>query len=367
MTCHEINTLLPGYLEGVLTPEEKENVEVHLASCPLCCQAVEDLKGADHLVRGLKEVEPPPFFEQRIMARVREEAGQKRGLLKMLFYPLQIKIPIQAMATVLIAVLAFYVFQKSQTETRQRTPFPIPLTQSDKGRITDESQKAPLAPSVVKPATRKPAGNLPDKDLGQFAAAPPIENKGKADKKAELPSPKQEEPLSTIKQETPMIAERKKEAPTPGARALDKAQGRSEKQDLGKALDTVVTEQKLKGRMAEPGVIAEESRAIKSAPAAPRFMAAPAKKQSVVDLTIQVRDTAVAVREIEDRLGQVGGRIIEKLQRQGGAFLKAEIAAQKTAAFLEGLEEVGKVNLDKKALVLPDGKTTVSIKIVTSP
>ncbi|MBI4766888.1 MAG: DUF2275 domain-containing protein [Deltaproteobacteria bacterium] len=365
MTCPEIKTLLPGLLEGILSPEEQECVTSHLASCILCRRVLEDLKETDHLVKVLSEVEPPPFFEQRIMARIREEAGQKRGLLRMLFYPLQIKIPIQAMATILIVVLAFYVFQKSQPEIKLITPLAIPRTESDKGRIRDESLKTPLAPSVAKPTRPAPAVDLADKDHGPLAAAPSSESKGQAIRKAESPPPKEEAPSSSIKQGVPMMAGKEKQIPPPGARALDKAQDRAEKQDSGQAPDTLETGQKLKGRITEPGVSAGESRAEKSAPAASRFVAAPAKKRPAVDLTIQVRDAAVALREIEDRLAQAGGRIIEKLPRADGVFLKAEIPAQKAAAFLEGLKAVGKVNMDKTALDLGEGKTTVSIKIVT--
>ncbi len=50
MTCHEINTLLPAYLEGVLSPEEKKNLEDHLLSCPLCRRDLENLRGAVDLV-----------------------------------------------------------------------------------------------------------------------------------------------------------------------------------------------------------------------------------------------------------------------------------------------------------------------------
>ena len=66
-------------------------------------------------MHGLEEVEPPPFFEQRIMSRVREEAGRKQGILRRLFYPLHIKVPIQALATILVAVLAFYVYQTGRS------------------------------------------------------------------------------------------------------------------------------------------------------------------------------------------------------------------------------------------------------------
>jgi hypothetical protein len=359
--------LLPGHLEGILSPEEKETIERHLASCPLCRRVLEDLEDTEYLVKGLSEVEPPPFFEQRIMARIREEAVQKKGILRKFFYPLQIKIPIQALTTVLVAVLAFYAFQKNEPEMKQQTPFSIPLTESDKGRITDESLKAPLAPFVVKPTARTPAGNLPAKDYGQFAATPSSESKGRVDRKAELPPPEQEEAFSTIKQRTPMMEEREKEVHPPSAQALGKAQDRAEKQDSGRALDTLGTGQKLKGRVTEPGVMAEESRAMKSAPAASRFATAPPTKQFAVELTIQVRDTNHAVKEIEDHLAQVNGRVIERRHQEGRVFLKAEITGRAVAGFLDRLEAVGKITSDQNPLDYPEGKVTVSIKIVTSP
>ncbi|MCX5818881.1 MAG: DUF2275 domain-containing protein, partial [Deltaproteobacteria bacterium] len=111
MTCNEIENRLPAYLEDLLSPEEKKSIAGHLASCPRCSRAFAGLKKAEQLVQGLGEVEPPPFFEQRIMSRVREEAGQKQGILRRLFYPLHIKVPIQALATLLVAVLAIYVYQ----------------------------------------------------------------------------------------------------------------------------------------------------------------------------------------------------------------------------------------------------------------
>ena len=119
--------------------------------------------------------------------------------------------------------------------------------------------------------------------------------------------------------------------------------------------------------MADTGTTVEESRTMKSAPAPLRFTGVAAKKRSYIDLTIQVRDTDLAIREIEERLKQVNARIIERLHREGREFLKAEIAAQKFAAFLDRLEALGKVDLDKNTLDVPDGKVTVNIKIVTNP
>ncbi|NTW17795.1 MAG: DUF2275 domain-containing protein, partial [Syntrophaceae bacterium] len=98
-TCKGVNNLLPAYLEEALSPEEKKRVEEHLASCSHCRQDVVDLKKALGLLQNIEEVEPPPFFEQRIMAAIREEKKQKQSVWRKLFFPLHIKIPIQALST----------------------------------------------------------------------------------------------------------------------------------------------------------------------------------------------------------------------------------------------------------------------------
>ena len=40
MTCKEIEDRLPAYLEDLLSPEEKENIERHLAVCSRCRRAL---------------------------------------------------------------------------------------------------------------------------------------------------------------------------------------------------------------------------------------------------------------------------------------------------------------------------------------
>jgi len=158
MTCNEIENLLPAYREDLLSPEERKIITGHLASCPRCSRAFADLKKAEALVRSLREVEPPPFFEQRIMSRVREEAGKKRGILRCLFYPLHIKVPIQALATLLVAVLTFYVYQSGDPEMKRMAPLPIPLTELGKGKDTVEAPMTLPSPSAGTSVKRAPAG-----------------------------------------------------------------------------------------------------------------------------------------------------------------------------------------------------------------
>jgi hypothetical protein len=364
MTCNEIEYRLPAYLEDLLSPEERTSITGHLTSCPHCSRALADLKKTEQLVHGLGEVEPPPFFEQRIMSRVIEEAGQKQGILRRLFYPLHIKVPIQALATLLVAVLTVYVYQTGDPEMKQMAPLPIPLTELGKDQTTAESPSTLASPSAVTPIKRAPAGDLPEKNQKQFVA-PPFEKGGKEERITDSRVPTREERALAMKPANPIMAVREKEVPPVNAEGLSKTQERAGKQDTDKALETLLPEQKGKEKKTDTGAAAGESRKTMPAPFPSRMTAVAAIKRSVIDLTIQVRDMDVAVREIEARLSQINGRIIERQHRKGSEFLKAEIAAQNVAALLDLLEAIGGVNLETSPLVDPDVNVTFSIKIVS--
>ncbi len=350
MTCNEIKNLLPAHLEDLLSPEEREGVEGHLAACPSCRQALADLKKWEEVLHGLEEVEPPPFFEQRIMSRVREAAGQKQGFLRKLFSPWYIKVPIQALATLLIAVLGFYVYQQGEPEMKQMAPLPLPVMESGKGKIAAESLGAPAASSIATHARKAPAAPPPGRD-GQHFAATPVENGGKADRLVNSQAPSREGLPPVAKSDIPVTAPRKKDVPQVRAEALGKAP----------------SEQKGKASQADAGAGSGETGKLTYAPAPSKMMGATTVKRSVMELTIQVGDMSVAVREIEKRLGQVYGRVIARRHIEGLESLKAEIPAQNVAAFLDRIEVIGRVNVGKNPVSVPDGNVTVSIKIVGIP
>lgn len=325
MNCDEIRKLLPAYLEDTLTPEEKKSVESHLTSCALCSRSREDLKKVDNLLKGLGDVEPPPFFQQRVMARVREEARQKKGILRKFFYPLGLKIPIQVSAMLLVAVLAFYLYQKNEPEMQRLKPFPLPLNETGNGQKSAEPPQG--LPAQL--ARREPAKDL-EPNRQRFAASP-FENKGQADGTADRPALIPEGRPSTIIPGTPVKESREKDVPPPRSEALEKTQDRDGKVEVG------------------------------------RLSVGPAKKQLTLDLMIQVRDTTIAIREIEGLLIQVNARTTERQHHEGREFLRAEIASQKVALFLDRLEKVGKVDLDRNTLDFPEGRVTVSITMVPNP
>jgi Putative zinc-finger/Predicted integral membrane protein (DUF2275) len=113
MNCDEIQTRLSEYMEKSLDAISMKGIEVHLASCSRCRVEADSLAECIHQVSGLPLVDLPLGFSQRVMAHVRE-IDEKPPLWERLFFPLRVKIPLQATAVVLIGALAVVLSQKEE-------------------------------------------------------------------------------------------------------------------------------------------------------------------------------------------------------------------------------------------------------------
>lgn len=71
-TCDEALELISARLDGVITPQEAELLEEHLAACPACRDLLADLEGVHEAMPGLW-VEPPADLKDRIMDRIRSD------------------------------------------------------------------------------------------------------------------------------------------------------------------------------------------------------------------------------------------------------------------------------------------------------
>ncbi len=118
MECKKIKEKLSDYIENLFSDEERLQIDEHLNTCSKCALSLDELKKTIAFTQGIDAVEPPSWLKQKTMARIREEAGQKRGFLQKLFFPLHIKIPIEIVATLAIAVTAFYVFKTVEPEMK---------------------------------------------------------------------------------------------------------------------------------------------------------------------------------------------------------------------------------------------------------
>lgn len=106
MNCQEIRSLLSRYLEDDLDPDVKNLVEQHLGSCSGCARELDVLKGMISSLGKMEKVEPPFDFLESIHERL-ERPSKARLILRRMFYPPHIKLPIEAVvvaATILLVV-----------------------------------------------------------------------------------------------------------------------------------------------------------------------------------------------------------------------------------------------------------------------
>lgn len=77
MKCNEVCELMPGLAAGMetVTPELGD----HLKSCAACTGKLAEVRQTMALLDEWRAPEPSPYFDTRLMARVREEKGQPSG------------------------------------------------------------------------------------------------------------------------------------------------------------------------------------------------------------------------------------------------------------------------------------------------
>jgi Predicted integral membrane protein (DUF2275)/Putative zinc-finger len=152
MNCGEVQKSLSNLLDKSLDVEHAQEIEDHLTACPLCREEMARLAECQRLVSGLPAVEPPVGFTNRVMAEVREAANPP-SLWERLFLPLRIKIPLQATAVVVIAVLAAYIYQKEPRERESGVTFQPESSfrkQEETHNLAPSAAQGPPAPSKTK-------------------------------------------------------------------------------------------------------------------------------------------------------------------------------------------------------------------------
>jgi hypothetical protein len=207
MNCQEVQAQLSDYLEKSLDPANLKSIETHLSTCLVCRTESDNLNECIRQVAALTIIDPPIGFTQRVMARVREMENRP-SFWQRLFFPLQIKIPIQATAVVLIGIFAVYLFEKEQ---RYKPPLPdsfnkmteSPQTTTPKNQFSEaEQDKGASVSGAKRPAAPTKSDSLMDahahssslrKDTGALQAKTALgkigETKAFSEERNEINSP----------------------------------------------------------------------------------------------------------------------------------------------------------------------------------
>ena len=221
---------------------------------------------------------------------MREEAEQKKSIFRRLFYPLHVKLPIEAVAVAFLTVTAFYIYQTIQPQmkmaeapmegfaAKQETPSPV-IARNEKGDSSLRSEQAPQS--------------LP---LADKFAAP-----------AAAPAPSDER---IMKEQESVATARKREEAKPFA-----------------------------GLMAQ-----DEAPREAPAPAAKaKAFAFAEKKEAGIHLTVKVKDIETANKEIEKAVAQLMGKVIKAESLENKKVITVELSPDKANALFEKLKLIGEV------------------------
>jgi predicted anti-sigma-YlaC factor YlaD len=109
MTCNEIGERLLDLATGTQPASE---VSDHLRACAACTEKLEGLRGTMSLLDEWEAPEPSPYFDTRLMARLREETAQSRhGWLDWF------RRPVLAVAVALLMIVGFGLFHATMYNT----------------------------------------------------------------------------------------------------------------------------------------------------------------------------------------------------------------------------------------------------------
>jgi hypothetical protein len=289
-------------MEEELSREEKLQVEGHLNACEKCGLALKDLRWTIELAKNIGEEEPPSWLRQKVMARVREEAAQKKGIFQTLFFPHNIKVPIGIFATIAITLTAFYVFKTVEPDLKQPasiTSPPVDIQATEKKEVLEQS-------------------GVPAPEEWPAEAPEPSRRKIEAEDLA-LTTDKAEEAVSLTEEK----AVRQEASGAAGFRM---------KREL---------------RTLAPGAM---------------MKAGEAEKQ-VMSMTVFVKDTLNVNEEIEKTLKKLGGEIIRSEVVGEKLFFTVKLNAGKVKELKEALKLLGEVQ-GEAALSYAEGEVEIGIKLV---
>jgi len=188
MTCHDAREQFSALVDDALTPRERAALDAHLATCADCRRELQRFRDTVAMLRAVEPLRAPAGFVDHLLEATRPDPWYRR-LLRGLFLPWPIKLPMEAAAIVLVGIGVALVY-----------------------RATLDTRQFAVGVSGERPAAESPV----TESLGRRAAAPARELSARRDLP---PTGEQDKPgeQSKLKDQAPGLAEtyQAKEAPEP--------------------------------------------------------------------------------------------------------------------------------------------------------
>ncbi|MBN1843356.1 MAG: zf-HC2 domain-containing protein [Deltaproteobacteria bacterium] len=113
MECPKIRELLSDYMDGILNEEVKAKVEEHLLTCKGCKEELASLKALIEELGSLDSVDAPADFLENLHKRMETRSRFSR-IMRKLFFPWRVKIPLELATAAAMAVLVIAIFRVQQ-------------------------------------------------------------------------------------------------------------------------------------------------------------------------------------------------------------------------------------------------------------
>ncbi|RZB32305.1 MAG: hypothetical protein SRB2_04310 [Desulfobacteraceae bacterium Eth-SRB2] len=147
MDCAAILKRLSEYIDGTLDAQTRARVEKHIAVCENCKQELASLRAVVEQLDALEPVEPPADFLEKIHERMEARSGFNK-IVRKLFVPFHIKIPLELAAAATVTILVVLVLNIQQPGIQMMK---IPAAS------TSQSMAEKPKEDLLKPALRKEA------------------------------------------------------------------------------------------------------------------------------------------------------------------------------------------------------------------
>ncbi len=166
LKCDEIRDRFSALWENELTPSEEMEVRGHLKNCPECGREFARFDKTLRMIHSTEEIEVPEGFLSGIYEKLEKRKRKpypERNILQGRFrLPLQWRVPVKALAMVVVVFMAFYLTKMSPHQSiRMKEPGKKEASLSDRKDSPVEVQRAwPEEKNLGEVSTPKPLKTL---------------------------------------------------------------------------------------------------------------------------------------------------------------------------------------------------------------
>jgi hypothetical protein len=334
MTCHDAREQFSALVDGALTVDERDGLDAHLATCADCRRELQRFRDTVSLVRRVAPARAPAGFVDRVLEAARPVPWPRR-LVRGLFLPWPVKLPMEAAAVVLVAVGVALVYRGSpelQQSARMEPAASI-------------ATRAPESGASQEPAPASRHESAPDKKLDALRDQPAAKDQAQALAKTR-PAREAPEPTKAIEPAAPPPAT----APQPEALSRD-AVGREQ----------VVREQKERRAKQEASREFAEQPASQDAQAPTAATRLPASPNVAASLfapaevlgQLAVTDRESALRQVGELITRLGAIQNRRVDGPDGSILELTIQRDAYAEFTRELARLGRWQPTREPSSLP--------------